>query len=670
MVDIIVPVYRGLDDTRRCIQSVLNAPVHAACQLIVINDASPEPALTAWLRELAARESRVTLLENTDNLGFVGTANRGMALNPSHDVLLLNSDTEVASHWLDRLRTAAYSGSDVGSATPLSNNATICSYPRFCESNALPPGQTTASLNQLCFAANAGQHVDVPTGVGFCMYIRRDCLTQTGWFDEAHFGKGYGEENDFCMRAHGHGWRHLLALDTFVLHTGGVSFGESKTPREQAAFDTLKTLHPTYEALVHNHLKDNPAQAARNAIDKARMRLRPEPRILMVMHNEGGGTKRHVQELAAYLHGKAIVISLTPLPDHYVRLDWLDPAEGYSEELHGLTQADELLALLRGLGVQHIHFHHLLGLDMRLMRLPQQLGVTYDFTAHDYYTACPQITMTLADHTYCGELGPDQCAGCLHQRPAPTHESIDDWRVRHRTFLNQARYLLTPSKDTARRLLRYFPHAAIRNVSHHDIPDASALPRPHGHTLPAHANLRVFILGGVSAAKGGDVMEAVALAAARANAPIELHLLGYPHRQMRLQPQASLTIHGPYADADLPQLLARLKPDLVWFPALWPETYSYTLSACLLAGLPVVAPDIGAFTERLSERPWTWLPPWNTTPDDWLALFQDIRQRQFVQGEAPPPAPTAPGSALDAQLPPWSYAHDYLRGIGPAQNIP
>ncbi|MFC3216892.1 glycosyltransferase family 2 protein [Comamonas sp. JC664] len=69
----------------------------------MINDASPEPELTAWLRELAQQDSRVRLLENDSNLGFVATVNRGMALNPSHDVLLLNSDTEVSHEWLDRL---------------------------------------------------------------------------------------------------------------------------------------------------------------------------------------------------------------------------------------------------------------------------------------------------------------------------------------------------------------------------------------------------------------------------------------------------------------------------------------------------------------------------------------------------------------------------------------
>ncbi|MDP1249887.1 hypothetical protein Q6312_28420, partial [Klebsiella pneumoniae] len=78
------------------------------------------------------------MLENEENLGVVGTVTRGMALNTAPDVLLLNSDPVVANDWLDRIRQAAYGDARIASVTPFSNNATICSYPRFCEGNDLP----------------------------------------------------------------------------------------------------------------------------------------------------------------------------------------------------------------------------------------------------------------------------------------------------------------------------------------------------------------------------------------------------------------------------------------------------------------------------------------------------------------------------------------------------
>ena len=662
-IDIIVPVYRSLADTRLCVESVLASPVKTPYRLVIVNDASPEPELSAWLQCKAAEDPRITLLENTSNLGFVGSVNRAMAFSDDHDVLLLNSDTEVANDWLDRLHSAAYRHANVGTVTPFSNNATICSYPRFCSANELPNGYDTAQIDLLCAKTNPGATVDVPTGVGFCLYIRRDCLNQVGLFDIENFGKGYGEENDFCQRAAQCGWRNLHALDTFVRHTGGVSFGDSKSPREQAALEILRRLHPHYLEEVQAFVATDPARPYRNALDFARLRALALPRVLTVLHNAGGGTLRHTEELAAHLRNQIASLSLVPLPDHFVRLQWSAPNESLQQIFHWPTQAEELLSVLRSIGVCHVHYHHLLGVDPEIMQIPIKLGTTYDFTAHDYYTACPQIALVDANQRYCGEQGIEQCRSCVAQRPAPTLETIEDWRLRHRLFLKNARYLLTPSRDAARRLMRYFPTANIRFAPHPDIPSQAWLPRPAPQRLPSHTHLRILVIGAVNQMKGADILEATALLAANTSSPLEFHLVGYAHRALKTQPQASLTVHGPYTDSDLPRLLERLQPDIVWFPALWPETYSYTLSACLLAGVPIIAPDLGAFPERLSQRSWTWIKPWDTTPSAWLQTFEDLRQRYFLTGQEPPPAPEFASSDADDCLVPWSYATDYLREL-------
>ena len=107
-VDVIIPVYKGLEETRRCLASVLSTVDRAWARLVVINDGSPEPAIGEYLRELAAQEEQLVLLENQQNLGFVATVNRGMQYDLERDVLLLNSDVEVANDWLHRMREAAY----------------------------------------------------------------------------------------------------------------------------------------------------------------------------------------------------------------------------------------------------------------------------------------------------------------------------------------------------------------------------------------------------------------------------------------------------------------------------------------------------------------------------------------------------------------------------------
>lgn len=269
-IEIVVPVYGNLELVQRCVRSIQATSGTCAWHLTLIDDASPDPDVRAWLREFARDHAGVTVLENARNLGFVETVNLGMRLGGRRDVILLNSDTEVANDWLDRLRAAALSQQSVGTVTPFSNNATICSYPQFCVDNPLPPGLDTAAMDRLCAASNRGQSVQIPTAVGFCMYIRRACLDQVGEFDAANFGKGYGEENDFCLRATALGWRHLHALDVFVLHEGGASFKETRVALQANALAAIRRLHPGYEDLIREFVQQDPARPYREAIDRAR----------------------------------------------------------------------------------------------------------------------------------------------------------------------------------------------------------------------------------------------------------------------------------------------------------------------------------------------------------------------------------------------------------------
>ena len=297
-IDILVPVYRGLNETRCCLESLLGHPQQSTYELIVIDDASPEPSLTAYLDQLATRQC-ITLLRNATNIGFVATANCGLSLHPQRDVVLLNSDTEVCGDWLDRLARCAHAGERIGTVTPFSNNATICSYPRFCENKPLPDGLTLAELDMLFRHANAGRSLDIPTAVGFCMYVRRDCLNEIGLFDEQRFGLGYGEENDFCMRASQAGWRHVLCADTFVYHVGGVSFSERTARLQAQAQITLLNLHPDYPNLIGEFIRQDPVRPLRLAVDQERARHSPEQAMEVVREQHAAATElwQHYQEI-------------------------------------------------------------------------------------------------------------------------------------------------------------------------------------------------------------------------------------------------------------------------------------------------------------------------------------------------------------------------------------
>ena len=303
-----------------------------------------------------------------------------------------------------------------------------------------------------------------------------------------------------------------------------------------------------------------------------------------------------------------------------------------------------------------------------MLDLPSTLGVAYDFTAHDYFAYCPQISLTDHTNAYCGERGIAQCRACLQHSPAPGGVDIETWRARHARLLNGARHVFTPSNDTSRRFVRMFPDAPVMTVPHTDLLGKPAQPvRPPG-PIAADKPLRIAVIGALSAIKGADILEDTALAAAQGGLLLEFHLLGYAYRDLLQQPQTRLTVHGPYEEGDLPALLAGLKPDVVWFPAVWPETYSYTLSAALESGLPIVAPDLGAFAERLRGREWVWIKAWDTTAVEWVAFFMSLHRRlqaeelpAVVQQTSQPTCP--PTVAPPTHLETWSYAQNYLAGV-------
>lgn len=272
-VSIVIPVYRQLALVQTCIESVLAALPHnrTPAELVVIDDASPEPALSAWL-DAQAEAGRITLLRNPDNLGFIETVNRGLRVHPDRDALLLNADTEVHGDWIDRLRAALYSAPDLASVTPWSNNGEISSFPTIAR-NA--PAPTSAQLARLDAAAadlrgrQATDDIELPTCCGFAMLMRRSVIAEIGVLDGVALVRGYGEEVDWCLRARAAGYRHLLATGVFVAHTGTVSFRFEKTLRVRQNRHVLAARYPGYHAEYAAFLAADPLARPRAALRTA-----------------------------------------------------------------------------------------------------------------------------------------------------------------------------------------------------------------------------------------------------------------------------------------------------------------------------------------------------------------------------------------------------------------
>ncbi|MBK8066899.1 MAG: glycosyltransferase family 2 protein [Rhodanobacteraceae bacterium] len=266
-VAIIIPVYNAAALLQRCLAALDRCTDPQQARVLVIDDASPDPAIAPLLDAWAAASPlRPRVQRNKVNLGFVGTVNRGFGATRG-DALLLNADTEVTPGWLDRMSTALASDPRIATVTPFSNNAEICSWPEFCRATPVPPDPERVA--RAFTRAPPPVYPDLPTAVGFCMLIRRAALDALGDFDQATFGRGYGEENDFCLRAAGHGWRNVLADDCYVVHAGGGSFAPLGLKPGGDNLARLLARYPRYNGEVAAFIQADPLAPRRAQVAAA-----------------------------------------------------------------------------------------------------------------------------------------------------------------------------------------------------------------------------------------------------------------------------------------------------------------------------------------------------------------------------------------------------------------
>ncbi len=219
-IDVVIPVHGGREVTLACLDSVLPT-LRRGSRVHVVDDAGPDPLLAAALDRLASRK-RIVLHRLPVNRGFPGAANVGLQAASGRDVVLLNSDTIVPPGWLEALAEAAYSAAGHRHRLPAVQRGHHPELPRRGRAAIRCP-TWPPPLAALARRANGGATVDIPVAVGFCMFIRHDCLADAGPLRDDLFAQGYGEENDWCLRARHHGWRHVAVPGCFVAHQGGAS---------------------------------------------------------------------------------------------------------------------------------------------------------------------------------------------------------------------------------------------------------------------------------------------------------------------------------------------------------------------------------------------------------------------------------------------------------------
>ncbi len=430
-VDVVVPVYGAAADLARCLRSVVAHSELGRHRLVVVLDGPQEAAVEEAQALLAGRgEAEAIVLRQPERRGFAAAVNRGIAVS-DRDVVLLNSDTQVTAGWLDKLRRAAASAPEVGTVTPLSNHATICSLPRFLAENTVPAGHDVDSFAALVERVAVRAAIrGCPPGVGFCLSCGDACSTAVGGLDEERFGLGYGEETDLCMRATAAGFVHLLDDATYVWHRGQGSFGGARATRVRRAERRMRHLHPGYLPAVADFIRRDPLAAVREraiaalalptrrgpADCGARTRRPSRPRLAAVLdrrHRDvrgGSGAtagaaprRRRVRARGAarpsYRRRRRAPRPRRARPLHVNQFDQRDPLAR-----NALDERRQRRAFARFLDQERphlLHVHHLAGHVATLVRVAARRGVPVVFQLQDWWQPCARVNLLHRDGYLC-----------------------------------------------------------------------------------------------------------------------------------------------------------------------------------------------------------------------------------------------------------------------------
>lgn len=599
---VILPIHNGsevLGETlRRLGQNTIGG-----WSAVLVDDCSTDPNV-AWMIDdfLDRYPDKVSVLRNSENLGFLGSVNRAFRHleGTSGPVVLLNSDAWVPPGWDIRL-LAPLADRRVATVTPMSNNAEICSVPMICKASDI----VGSDVDRIDLRARMlGSRVCAsPTGVGFCMAMSHIWLQKVRAFDPA-FGKGYGEEVDWCQRASALGGRNVIQPRLFVGHVGAVSFGNCERARRVSdASAMISSRYPNFDMEVQRFVAHDPLATGRFilAMEWAACQARELP--VFVAHSMGGGAEislaREIRQ-----HSAAVVIRVG------------GPTR-WQIEIHstlGVTKmvtpdVTVLRRIFEGIENRRLIFSCCVGdpdpleLSTTVAGLVGSKGL--GVRIHDYFLISPSVVLLDCKGRHLGvpEAG-DENPAHRFQCPDGTEVSLRDWQLVWGRFLETSDEIRVFSDDSASKIKKAYPTAAdkISVVPHNQF----TTPSPVKAGLEATG---IGVIGNLNLAKGAGILCDLGTHF-RDQDPEILHLgtvapeFSIPTRVRRL---------GPYDVADLSDLATKHQIGVWLIPSICPETFSFTTHEALATGLPVLGFDIGAQADALRAHSNGFVVPLGTT---------------------------------------------------------
>lgn len=179
--------------------------------------------------------------------------------------------------------------------------------------------------------------------------------------------------------------------------------------------------------------------------------------------------------------------------------------------------------------------------------------------------------------------------------------------------------MITPTDSTKEIFQKYYPDLAIQTIEH----GVEKLEYEYEREEKSEKKNIAFI-GGINKIKGIDFLKKFITEVNKENSKYNVHLFGSTSEDELNKSNGNYHYHGKYKREDITKLLKENRIDIVVLLAIWPETYSYTLTESLMAKVPVLTLDYGAIAERISKYEYGWILDRNVKFKDILQKLDEI----------------------------------------------
>lgn len=611
-LSVVITVFNNLEYVKICIESVKRT-LPGFASIIVIDDGSDNET-KHWL----SKQKGFSLISNEQNYGYTKSVNIGLRHSGNDDVIILNSDCRVFGTWVGDMRLAAYSDASVGTVTALTDRPG--SFGIFDKKNSEKFRHKNKSERESAyrwFIQNSESRMQtVPTGNGFCMYVKRELLDDIGQFDENLFPEGYGEENYFCMKAQRRGWRNVVTSKVLVEHAGSISFGARSKNLKRSGMATMEAHFPEYRTYLREFESDF-FREARELGSRIPLFPVPEKRVMLITPIISGGTKHTNDTLVRSWRSQGFtVFTLQVRPGESPKLEGIENDEHF-EKVFGNPQttrvfnnsnsySDSLvLKLVHDLSIPRVHIAHGIWQSNTLTSALTQSGRRVSFFAHDFESVCPSIYLLDEKKSFCGGScteGPGPCLptfGSTLDFPILKNSGVYAWREGKSRFLEGCGTIFVASTFTAKTLVDNFPdiEEKIKILEH----PSTQVDAPKFEPPKPSQRTKMLSIGNLGELKGSKQL--AELSSLLDKDKFGLTVLGNFSQAKR----ANLEILGNYELEEFSEFLGGRKFSFGLLLSIMPETFSRTLDEMWSIGLPVVSFDLGAQSERIISKDAGWV---------------------------------------------------------------